>query len=354
MLTRAKTAQTVRRWLVVLGVCVLGACGGDPEASSGSALSGGAAQFAGAGPGGSTGGDTGTPDAAAGADAGTAGAQAGPTTLPGTDADWAIVEEKARWAVEQGYSGLSIGDLVVRIGETFVGTPYAPYTLEAPGEEGLVIELEELDCVTFVENVLALARLVQTVPDELLVARYGDRQRTLFSSLLEDIRYRGGVLEEYPSRLHYFSEWIRDNDRMGLVRDVSQELGGVAEDEPINFMTTHPDAYRQLGEDPRFFTELREVEARLSAEPRYYIPEDRIAMIEDGIQDGDIIAATSTVAGLDIAHTGIALWRDGRLHLLHAPLAGGVVQISEVPLAERIQRISGQDGVMVARPLEAR
>ncbi|MCH7857652.1 MAG: DUF1460 domain-containing protein, partial [Gemmatimonadetes bacterium] len=80
----------------------------------------------------------------------------------------------------------------------------------------------------------------------------------------------------------------------------------------------------------------------------------RIALVEDRIQDGDIIAATSTVAGLDIAHTGIALWKDGRLHLLHAPLAGGVVQISEVPLAERIQRIAGQDGVMVARPLEAR
>ena len=162
------------------------------------------------------------------------------------------------------------------------------------------------------------------------------------------------MLEEYPSRLHYFSEWIGDNDKMGLVRDVSQELGGVAEDEPIDFMTTHPDAYRQLGENPTFLTELREVEARLSAEPRYYVPEDRIALIEDRIQDGDIIAATSTVAGLDIAHTGIALWRAGRLHLLHAPLAGGVVQISEAPLAERIQRIGGQDGVMVARPLEAR
>ncbi len=340
MLTRPKT---VRCWLAVVVVCVLGACGtgsGDP---SDGAPSGGAAQSSGAGPGGSGGADTGTADG-----------PAGPTTLPGTEADWAIVQEKARWAVEQGYSGLSIGDLVVRIGETFVGTPYAPFTLEAPGEERLVIELEELDCVTFVENVLALARLVQTVPDELLVAEAGGRQRPLFSWLLEDIRYRGGVLEEYPSRLHYFSEWISDNDRMGLVRDVSQELGGVAEDEPINFMTTHPDAYRQLGEDPTFLTELREVEARLSAEPRYYIPEDRIAMIENGIQDGDIIAATSTVAGLDIAHTGIALWRDGRLHLLHAPLAGGVVQISEMPLAERIQRIDGQDGVMVARPLEAR
>jgi hypothetical protein len=211
-----------------------------------------------------------------------------------------------------------------------------------------------LDCVTFVENVLALARLVQTAPDEVLVGRAGARQRALFSGLLEDIRYRGGVLDEYPSRLHYFSEWIKDNDAMGLVRDVSRELGGVADDEPIDFMTTHPDAYRQLGEDPAFLPKLEEVEARLSAEPRYYIPEDRINSVEDQIRDGDIIAATSTVAGLDIAHTGIALWRDGRLHLLHAPLAGGVVQISEAPLAERIGRIGGQDGVMVARPLEAR
>jgi len=322
-------ARTVRYALVLLSWCVLGTCGDESGGSLGSTLSSGA-----------------TPSSSPGL--------AGPTTLPGTEADWAIVWDRARLAVEQGYSGLSIGDLVVRIGETFIGTPYAPHTLEAPGEEGLVIELEELDCVTFVENVLALALFVQTVPDELLVTRAGGRQQPLFSRILEDIRYRGGDLERYPSRLHYFSEWISDNDVMGLVRDVSQELGGVADTEPIDFMTTHPDAYRQLGEDPEFLTELREVEVRLSAEPRYYIPEDRITEVEDRIQDGDVIAATSTVEGLDIGHTGIALWRDGRLHLLHAPLAGGVVQVSEVPLAERIQRISGQDGVMVARPLEPR
>ena len=339
--------KTARRLFALLSACVLGACGGESGGSPQGALPDGATRSGAASPSGGATQESGS--AVDGADA-----PAGPTTLPGTEADWAIVEEKARWAVEQGYSSLSIGDLIVQIGETFIGTPYAPYTLEAPGEEGLVIELEELDCVTFVENVLALARFVQTVPDQLLLARAGGRQRPLFSWILEDIRYRGGELDEYPSRLHYFSEWIRDNDSMGLVLDISQELGGVADAEPIDFMTTHPDAYRQLNENPDFLTELREAEARLSAEPRYYIPEDRIAEVEEGIQDGDIIAATSTVAGLDIAHTGIALWRDGRLHLLHAPLAGGVVQISEVPLADRIQRIGGQDGVMVARPVDAR
>jgi hypothetical protein len=344
MMMRAKTVACL---LAGVSVCVHGACGGDSGRSSDAMPSSGAAQSDGvAQPSGSEVGGSGGP--------GTAAAPTGPTTRPGTDADWSIVQEKARWAVDEGYGGLSIGDLVVRIGETFIGTPYAPHTLEVPGEEGLVIELEELDCVTFVENVLALARFVRTAPDELMVARAGSRQRPFFSGILEDIRYRGGELKEYPSRLHYFSEWISDNHATGLVRDVSRELGGVAAAEPIDFMTTHSDAYRQLGEDPAFLAELREIEVRLSAQPRYYIPEDRIAAVEDRIQDGDIIAATSTVTGLDIAHTGIALWRDGRLHLLHAPLAGGVVQISEVPLAERIQRIGGQDGVMVARPLEAR
>ena len=352
MLTSAKTLRCL---LAVLSACVLFACGGDSGDPSEGALPSPTPQSSEAVWSGAAGSDAVTAGVFGGAVANvTSDAQVGPTTLPGTEADWAIVEDRARWAVEQGYSGLSIGDLIVRIGETFVGTPYAPHTLEAPGEERLVIELEELDCVTFVENVLALARFVQAVPDELLVARTGDLQRPLFAWALEDIRYRGGELGQYPSRLHYFSEWISDKDGMGLVRDVSQALGGVADAEPIDFMTTHADAYRQLGEDPDFLSELRAVEERLSSEPRYYIPEDRIAGVERGIQDGDIIAATSTVQGLDIAHTGIALWMDGRLHLLHAPLAGGVVQISEVPLAERIQRIRGQDGVMVARPTEVR
>ena len=83
------------------------------------------------------------------------------------------------------------------------------------------------------------------------------------------------------------------------------------------------------------------------------MPEARIAAVADRIRDGDVIAATSTVAGLDVAHTGLALHVDGRLHLLHAPLVGDSVEVSELPLADRILRIEAQDGIMVARPREA-
>ena len=47
-----------------------------------------------------------------------------------------------------------------------------------------------------------------------------------FIKNLETIRYRNGVLDGYPSRLHYFTDWIRNNEQKGLVRDITSELGG--------------------------------------------------------------------------------------------------------------------------------
>jgi hypothetical protein len=169
-----------------------------------------------------------------------------------------------------------------------------------------------------------------------------------YSALLTQIRYRGGRLEGYPSRLHYFTDWITDNAQRGLVRDVTAELGGVPDDEPVDFMTTHPDSYRQLA-DADVVAQIRRAEEALTARGRTFVPQDRIEAGAEGIRDGDIIAATSTVAGLDVAHTGLALWVDGTLRLMHAPLVGDSVQVSEITLAERIQGISGQDGIIVAR-----
>jgi hypothetical protein len=166
-----------------------------------------------------------------------------------------------------------------------------------------------------------------------------------------DIRYRGGMIGGYPSRLHYFSEWLSDNASRGRLRLLARELGGVEDPEPLGFMSAHPAAYRQMAE-PGVPEAIRAMEQRLNGGPtRWYLPEDRIEAAAPGIQDGDLIAATSTLPGLDVAHTGIALWRNGRLHLLHAPLVGKSVEISALPLAQRITELKTQDGIMVARVL---
>jgi hypothetical protein len=273
---------------------------------------------------------------------------AGPSVGQWPDADWQVLDSKVRWAVAQRLDTLPLGETIARLGETFVGAQYTPGTLEAPGPEHLVINLHEFDCVTFVENMLAMARFIRHDGIAALLDRPAAEIR--YAGYLQELRYRGGRLDGYPSRLHYFSEWLTDNAHRGRLVLVTQKLGGEVRREPISFMSTHPASYRQLA-DPAVFLAIRAMEARLNAgPPRWYLPEDRIAQVENGIQNGDVIAATSTVPGLDVAHTGIALWKNGRLHLLHAPLVGKFVEISELPLAERIQGIKSQDGIMVGRP----
>jgi hypothetical protein len=228
-----------------------------------------------------------------------------------------------------------------------VGATYTPATLEVPGPERLVVNLREFDCVTFIENVLALVRMIRAGGGASLATPAEARAR--YEGYLRELRYRGGVLSGYPSRLHYFSEWLSDHEQRGMLQLLGKELGGTLDREAIDFMSTHPNAYRQLSE-PGVLDSIRGIEQRLNqGEGRWYIPEGRIASAADRIRDGDLIAATSTLKGLDVAHTGIALWRNGKLHLLHAPLVGKSVEISEVPLAERILGIPSQDGIMVAR-----
>ena len=275
-----------------------------------------------------------------------------PRPAGGTPRDWQIAREQVAWALDQGLDTTpDFGAAVAAIGERFVGAAYEPGTLELPGPERLVVNLETLDCVTFVENMLVLARLVRTAPPEVLNDL--KRFRAAYRRELTRIRYRDGSLDGYASRLHYFSEWIADAESKGLVTDISKTLGGAADDSPIDFMSTHPDAYRQLA-DPPTLARIAAVEARLSQVTRYFIPADEIEAKASLIRTGDVIAATSTVPGLDVAHTGIAVWRDGALRLLHAPLVGSHVRLSQQTIAERIRRLGGQDGIMVARPVELR
>jgi hypothetical protein len=267
----------------------------------------------------------------------------------GTSEDWAILRAKASWAWDVGLDTLPMGDSMARLGLSFVGTRYTPGTLELNGPEELVVNLEEMDCVTFVENILALAHFIRLAGPEILASEM--ETETLYRRLLTRIRYRGGHVDGYPSRLHYFTDWILDNEAKGLVREITVELGGVEDIGALDFMSQHPEAYRQLA-NPLDLRAIQERESYLSGLSRYRIPQEEIPAVSTWVEDGDIIAATSTVEGLDVAHTGLALWQNGSLYLLHAPLVGEVVEVSRLPLADRVSRIEGQDGIRVIRPLE--
>ena len=258
------------------------------------------------------------------------------------DPDEQVCLSKFTLAVERSLEGRPIGEVVAEIGKSFIGTQYVAHTLEQSGEEHLVVNLQGFDCVSFYENSLCLARCIK-------------KKTTTFGAFKEQlqwIRYRSGVIDGYPSRLHYTSDYFYDNVQKGVVRDMTKELGGVPFTKNVSFMSTHPDAYPKLKENPGFVEIIRQQEEAINARDTLYIPKDKVAGVLDKINSGDILGTTTSKEGLDTSHTGIALWQDGQVHFMHAPLAGGAVVISEGNLAQYLMGNASQTGIMIVRPQE--
>ena len=245
-----------------------------------------------------------------------------------------------------------MGAAAARVGQLAAGTPYEPGTLEAylrrggsaEAREPLTLALTHFDCVTLVESCLAVARTA--VHD-------GQSSWEQFGREIERMRYRSGERGPYSSRLHYFSEWISDGASRGLVRDLGEELGAVQDARPLRFMTEHRASYPALA-DATVLTRIAEMERNLDGHPRRYVPNERIASVTDKIETGDVLAFATAIPGLDVTHAAFACRTpDGVLRVLHAPLSGGVVEVTRATLPEYVGAIRRATGIMVARPLWA-
>mgnify|MGYP002861522832 FL=1 len=235
-----------------------------------------------------------------------------------------------------------IGEVVAKAGKYFIGTEYVAHTLEVGDEEKLIVNLSGLDCTTFMETSLALARALKK----------GKLDEQTLVNELTAIRYRGGVLDGYVSRLHYTSDWVTDNVKKGIVADVTKSLGGERIVFNANIMSEKPELYKRLKNKPALVEKIKEIENSIKQREYYHIPVSKIEQAEDRIKAGDLIAITSTISGVDVNHVGIAVKRNGKTYFMHAPMAGKKVQISESTLGDYISGGRKNKGIMVLRPLE--
>jgi len=260
-----------------------------------------------------------------------------------SEQDVEICNSKFQLAIDENLVEKPIGDVIVQIGKSFIGTDYLAHSLETDGDEQLVINLTGLDCTTFLENSLVLARCIK-------------KGKTTFEDYLNElqyVRYRNGVIDQYPSRLHYFSDWIYDNVNKGIIEDITEEIGGKKIKFKLDFMSTHPESYKHLKENPDFIPIIQKQEKEISYREYYFIPKEELESKEQSIVNGDLIAITTTVEGLDIGHIGIAVKMDDRrIHLLHAPTENTKVQITEQPLSDYLMKYKRHSGVIVLRALE--
>ena len=192
-----------------------------------------------------------------------------------------------------------------------LGVPYVAGTLDGNEEEELVVLVDSLDCTTFVETVLAFC----------IADKRGERDYEGFKKALTQIRYRDGILNGYTSRLHYFSDWIRNNEQMGFVKECTSETACSQPKELwLDFMTTHVDSYLPMKKDPELVLEMAAHEKNWQGTVVSYIPKEKLNLSPEElkIKDGDVLAMVTNIKGLDIVHVGFAFWKDNQLHLLHA------------------------------------
>ncbi|MCL1973723.1 MAG: DUF1460 domain-containing protein [Bacteroidetes bacterium] len=232
------------------------------------------------------------------------------------------------------------GDLIIRTARFFINTPYVGATLEVGDTEQLVVNLHELDCTTFMETCLALSRVVAA----------GTPDFEAYCRQLQQIRYRGGVIDGYTSRLHYTSDWIADNKAMGMVEDMTKAAGGRPLKMQLSFMSTHPDSYKHLKGHTDRIDFMRQVEARINdSGDYYYIPKEEIRKNEQAIRSGDIIGFTTSMQGMDISHIGIAYWQDDVLTFIHASSTAKKVIINPESLRDYCAGIKSNTGIIVLR-----
>lgn len=260
--------------------------------------------------------------------------------IPPDSVTRAHFEDAMTFARQNDLAARPPGEVMQALGRRYLGRPYLVQPLDQTPEERLVCRLDGFDCFTFDEAVIALARTVKEGRYS-----YDDYRRTT-----RELRYRDGEMS-YCNRLHYYTEFIHQAEEQGVLRDLTAELGGRRRPGfRYAFMSEHRDAYPQLVANDSLYACIQAVEDRLNRTIEYrYIPQDSIRAVYDQLRAGDLIATATNIDGLDVTHTGLVYKAADTTGLLHASTTGEV-KISP-DLADYVQGVSAQVGIIVARPV---
>lgn len=156
------------------------------------------------------------------------------------------------------------GDDILFFARKFIGTPYGAKTLEVSECERLVVNLEKLDCTTFVETVTALT------------LTYREKKNSFkdFLKWLRHIRYKNGTSIDYTWRNHYFSSWIENAEKMALVKEIGQEENNRDNQFTstkvlhIHYMSNHQGQYNALVNHPEYLSHIKKAEQQLTGRPK--------------------------------------------------------------------------------------
>ena len=238
---------------------------------------------------------------------------------------------------------LELDELLEKTACFFLDKPYLDHTLETEDYEKLVVNLREFDCTTYIETVIALTQTVRSQEHT-----FDNFVRNLMS-----LRYRKGIIDGYSSRLHYFTDWLHHNEKVGVLSNISTTMiGSITEDKHINFMSSHRNLYRHLISDDSNLSEIVNIEKEINNRGGIsFIQKSKIDDNISKIPHMSIIAFTTSISGLDVTHTGFALRKDGEIKFIHASSNHNKVIVDSLTISEYCKMRKSCIGIILAKLL---
>jgi len=250
-------------------------------------------------------------------------------------------------AERENWRNLPLGQRTIRVARELIGTPYVNYTLEIDDRiESPSVNLRGMDCWTYYENALAIARMLRYKP--------GPYKPQDMLHMIEIERYRNGTCTGgYLSRMHHLEEVFYNNQRRGYAVNITARLpGAVRLQRDIHEMTVQWKSYRYLKSDPSLLGPMGRIEAQVSKLPVYHVPKSKVREAEQYLQDGDICAITSNDATGYTSHVGLIVKLNNRAYFTHATSDHdkGRMTVIDRPITDYVNTGSRHAGIIICRP----
>lgn len=265
------------------------------------------------------------------------------TVFQGESKFHAIVAKAER----ENWRTLPLGERTIRVAREMVGTPYVNYSLEVDDRtESPVVNFKGMDCWTYYENSLALARMLRYKP-----APYKPED---LLHMVEIERYRNGICTgSYLSRMHHLEEVFYDNQRRGYATNITSRIPGAERlHRQIQEMTVQWKAYRYLRSNPSLLAPMGKIETQVSNLPVYHVPKSKVRNAEKYLQNGDICAITSKDTSGYTSHVGMIVRVKDRAYFTHATSDRdkGRMVVIDRPITDYVNAGSKHAGIIICRP----
>ena len=252
-------------------------------------------------------------------------------------------------AERENWRKLPLGERTIRVAREMVGTPYVNYTLEVDDRiESPVVNFKGMDCWTYYENALAIARMLTYKP--------GPYKAEDMLHMVEVERYRNGICTgNYLSRMHHLEEVFADNQRRGYATNITPRLpGAVRLQREIREMTVQWKNYRYLRANPALVEPMGRIEAQVSKFPVYHVPKVKVRSVENYLQNGDICAITTNWHSGYTSHVGLIVRLNNRAYFTHATSDRdkGRMTVIDRPITDYLNQSSKHAGIIICRPNE--